>query len=250
MNKQKISEIVRIILIAALALAVVFGYDVGVIQPRESSEVGWLPAVATGDTNFTNVVADGDVTVGDDLVVGDAATVTGVLTTVAGADVGTDLTASTVAVGGGFGATGCSVSAVGALQCDGAATFGSTVAVTSTLTVVGAVYGADFVTSLYIDDIAASQAITTDVAGLQMPFAATLNEVSLWARGVTGTVECDVYETGGSVLASSATLSAGVPVIATVSDASLADNAEITVGCATGVGEAVTDLTVMLTLKR
>lgn len=47
------------------------------------------------------------------------------------------LTAVSAAIGGGFGSTGCTLSATGTLQCDGATTLGSTLVVTGTSDLVG-----------------------------------------------------------------------------------------------------------------
>lgn len=110
----------------------------------------------TGDTNITGTLTANagvittsltaaDLTASDDLVVGDDAIITDSLTvddvavgggygstgaTISTAGVGqfngaltTDgaLTAASAAIGGGYGATGCSISAAGALQCNGGA---------------------------------------------------------------------------------------------------------------------------------
>jgi hypothetical protein len=47
------------------------------------------------------------------------------------------VSALSATIGGGFGATGCSISAAGAVSCDGAVILGSTLNVTSTVTLVG-----------------------------------------------------------------------------------------------------------------
>lgn len=67
MTKDTISKIITIALTAAVALAAVFGYDIGVIQPRETNAVilSQVPTSrAVGDTNFTNLVLSGALTVG------------------------------------------------------------------------------------------------------------------------------------------------------------------------------------------
>lgn len=75
MDKSTISKILTIVLTAAVALAAVFGYDIGVIQPREVG-AGLRPAPApapasraVGDTNFTNLVAE-DLTLSGALTLG------------------------------------------------------------------------------------------------------------------------------------------------------------------------------------
>jgi hypothetical protein len=88
-DKQKISAILTVILTALVALLAVFGYDVKVIQPRETnlSEVAQalsapatvLPAIAQrGITNFNDLQVDGvtttgGVTVGGPLIQGSKA---------------------------------------------------------------------------------------------------------------------------------------------------------------------------------
>lgn len=66
MTKPTVSKILNILLVAALALAAVFGYDIGVIQPRETNAVilAQTTGRAVGDTNLTNLVLSGALTVG------------------------------------------------------------------------------------------------------------------------------------------------------------------------------------------
>lgn len=52
---------------------------------------------------------------------------------------GTLATTGATTVGGGFGSTGCTFSAAGVIQCDGAATFASTLALTGNATLAGQV---------------------------------------------------------------------------------------------------------------
>ncbi len=89
----------------------------------------------------------------------------------------------------------------------------------------------------------------------QMPFAATLTEVSVCARDIdTATNETytfDLEEAGTSVLSSAISIAAdNTPVVGTVSDSSLADNAKIegvlTLG---GTTPTLDDLTVLLVFK-
>ncbi len=98
------------------------------------------PAGAAGDTNLTNLVASGDVTIGGGLTVTGGVTGTNVLTTgnqtVGGVKTFTDTGtfSGAVTVGGGYGATGCTLSAAGVLQCNGAATIDGAATVTGALT--------------------------------------------------------------------------------------------------------------------
>lgn len=66
MTKPTVSKILNILLVAVLALAAVFGYDIGVIQPRETNAVilAQTTGRAVGDTNLTNLVLSGALTVG------------------------------------------------------------------------------------------------------------------------------------------------------------------------------------------
>jgi hypothetical protein len=75
-------------------------------------------ATITGDllantATITGAISAADLTASDDLVVGDDATITGTLAL------------GDISIGGGYGTTGCTVSAAGVLQCDGAATVAS-----------------------------------------------------------------------------------------------------------------------------
>jgi hypothetical protein len=78
------------------------------------------------------VGADGAVSCDGAAILGSTALITGVLTTIAGANVGGALT-----VGGGFGTAGCTIGADGALSCDGAVILGSTATITGVTTIVG-----------------------------------------------------------------------------------------------------------------
>jgi len=62
---------------------------------------------------ITKTVTAADLVASDDLTVGDDATITGTLTL------------GDLSVGGGYGSTGCTISAAGVLQCDGAGTLAS-----------------------------------------------------------------------------------------------------------------------------
>lgn len=93
-------------------------------------------------------------------------------------------------------------------------------------------------------------------ATFQMPFAATLVEVSVCARDIdtTDTDETytvDIEEAGTTVLGSAITIAAdNTPVVGSVSDSAIADNAKIeavvTLG---GTSPAIDDLTILLTFK-
>ncbi len=187
-DKKQISLIVGIVLSALIALAAVFGYDVTVVAPREQAANALSEQIvldqaqqatldllgqaggsrAVGDTNFTNLVASGDLTVGGAVAVtgavtaasftsqslttaGNIAADTGTYTTslIAGAftaNTGTyttsvsagALTATSAAIGGGFGATGCTLSSAGVIQCDGAMTIGGAAVITGATTFQGA----------------------------------------------------------------------------------------------------------------
>lgn len=100
---------------------------------------------------------------------------------------------------------------------------------------------------------------TTGVTALrtfQMPFAATLTEVSACARDIdtasaNEAYSIDVLEAGVSVLSSVINLVAdNTPVVGTISDASIADNAKVTVDIDMGgTTPTMDDLTVFLTFK-
>lgn len=93
-------------------------------------------------------------------------------------------------------------------------------------------------------------------ATFQMPFAATLVEVSVCARDIDTTDADETYtvdleEAGTTVLGSAITISAdNTPVVGSVSDSAIADNAKmevvVTLG---GTTPAIDDLTVLLTFK-
>lgn len=93
-------------------------------------------------------------------------------------------------------------------------------------------------------------------ATFQMPFAATLVEVSVCARDIdtTDTDETytvDIEEAGTTVLSSAISITAdNTPVVGTVSDSTIADNAKIeavlTLG---GTTPTIDDLTILLTFK-
>lgn len=91
-RRSRASEAARVVLIALLALAAIFGYDVGVIQPREAAATAGAAATAdggsraVGDSNFTNVVASGNMAMTGTLYAGGAATLN------SSASVGTNLT--------------------------------------------------------------------------------------------------------------------------------------------------------------
>ena len=80
MEKSKISGIVSIIISAAIAMAALWGYNIVVMQPlaeqvaQNTADLYGVAAQggnrAVGDSNFTNLVASGDVSVGGALKVG------------------------------------------------------------------------------------------------------------------------------------------------------------------------------------
>ena len=94
------------------------------------------------------------------------------------------------------------------------------------------------------------------VATFQMPFAATLTEVSVCARDIDTvdldeTYTVDLEEAGVSVLSSAISITAdNTPVVGTISDSAIADNAKIEVVLTLGgTTPAIDDLTIFLTFK-
>jgi hypothetical protein len=78
----------------------------------------------------------------------------------------------------------------------------------------------------------------------------TVVGVTGFAQAVGGTPQFDVYEGSGSILSGLVSLAAGATVYeGTVSDASIALDAEISVRCVTDAGESITGLTVCLWCK-
>lgn len=100
---------------------------------------------------------------------------------------------------------------------------------------------------------------TTGVDNLctfQMPFAATLVEASACARDIdradgTEVYSIDVLEASSSVLSAVINLTAdATPVIGAIADATIADNAVITIDLDVGgTTPAIDDITVLLTFK-
>lgn len=99
---------------------------------------GVLTATAVSATTITvtNLISSVVDFVGSTATVTDvtATNITGTLATAAQPNVTSVGDLTSLSVGGGFGATGCSLSAAGALQCDGAATIGGALVVTGTST--------------------------------------------------------------------------------------------------------------------
>ena len=94
-------------------------------------------------------------------------------------------------------------------------------------------------------------------AAFQMPFAATLTEVSVHARDIdtTDTDETytvDIEEAGTSVLSSAISITADdTAVVGTISDSAIADNAKIEVVLTLGgTTPTIDDLTVLLTFQK
>ena len=81
MDKGKVGAVASIIISAIIALAALWGYNVIVVQPLQQQVNQAAPAGATGDTNFTNVVASGSVAAGTTLTAG-TSTFRGVQSTV------------------------------------------------------------------------------------------------------------------------------------------------------------------------
>ena len=94
------------------------------------------------------------------------------------------------------------------------------------------------------------------IATFQMPFSATLVEVSVTARSIdtadgNETYTVDLEEAGATVLSSAISITASnTPVVGTVNDATIADNAKIEVVLTLGgTTPALDDLTVLITFK-
>lgn len=94
------------------------------------------------------------------------------------------------------------------------------------------------------------------VSTFQMPFAATLIEVSACARDLdvagTNAYTVDIEEAGTTVLSSAISLTAdNTPVVGTISDSAIADNAtvEVVLTLSGDTTPALDDLTVLLTFK-
>jgi len=93
-------------------------------------------------------------------------------------------------------------------------------------------------------------------ATFQMPFAATLTEISVCARDIdtvdgNETYTVDLEEAGTTVLSSAISITAdNTPVVGTISDSAVADNAKMEVVLTLdGTSPAIDDLTVLLTFK-
>lgn len=97
-------------------------------------------------------------------------------------------------------------------------------------------------------------ATAADVVKFNLPYAAQLIGVQATARasgGTSPTLTVDVQEGAGSVLSSAMSITAGTVAEGTITDASLADEAAMTVDLTIG-GTSPTwnDITVLLTLVR
>ncbi len=180
MSKDTITKLAYAVLVFVLAVAAIFGYDIGVIQPREALQAGGGSRAAGVNVRtekaliVENYITDqGTLAVTGDATVGGALAVTGAVTaasftpqslTTAGdifANTGTfttstsagALTATSATIGGGFGSTGCTLSSAGVLQCNGAATIGGAALITGTLVVQGA---AEINANLDVDSLSAA----------------------------------------------------------------------------------------------
>lgn len=94
------------------------------------------------------------------------------------------------------------------------------------------------------------------LATFQMPFSATLTEVSVCARDIdttsgNETYTVDLEEAGTSVLSSAINITAdNTPVVGTISDSALADNAKIEVVLTLGgTTPTIDDITILITCK-
>jgi hypothetical protein len=129
MTKTTIGNIIAIVLVAVVSVLAVFGYDTVVIQPRASSQPGALSRgtgygvpcyMEQGGVGLT-CETGGAVTIGSGAG----------LTVAAGA---TAVVAGPLAIGGGYGDTGCTITAAGALSCNGVTTIGNNLVVTGAIT--------------------------------------------------------------------------------------------------------------------
>lgn len=103
-------------------------------------------SVIADSATITGTVSAADLVASDDLVIGDDATITGTLAL------------GDLSVGGGYGATGCTVSAAGVLQCDGAGTLASLTA--PALTVNGTGITMDSMVFTYTNPITITDVLT------------------------------------------------------------------------------------------
>ncbi len=200
----------------------------GAIQPAQTFK-GVVATNYINDNGTLNV--DGVATFGDDMTVAGTLTaaaivtdgnalLTSVETTGNITDAGTlNVTgASTldgaVSIGGGFGSTGCSLSAAGVLQCDGAATIGGSLVVTGAQSFIGQ-------TTEATNIIHSSASITPTDGGVLTPTAKLVTLTPAGAVGVslgscTTGMETIIYnsvnanvvitDTGNGVLAGNQTL--------------------------------------------
>lgn len=107
-------------------------------KARIAGDTGVVSAVGVSATTITvtNLISTSVSFVGDAATITDitATNITGTLATAAQPNITSVGDLTSLSVGGGFGATGCSLSAAGVLQCDGAATIGGALVVTGTST--------------------------------------------------------------------------------------------------------------------
>lgn len=132
---------------------------------------------------------------------------------------------------------------------------GASLNVTANTTFSGTLYGAPFMMVITKDG-----QYTSSVANLttfQMPFKATVIEVSVCARDIDTTdgdetYQVDIKEGGTTILNSTMNITAdNTVVVGTLDDTSLADDAKITVDLTLGgTSPALDDLTILITLKR
>lgn len=95
------------------------------------------------------------------------------------------------------------------------------------------------------------------LATFQMPFAATLVEVSACARDIdladeNETYTIDVEEAGTTVLDGAIAITAdNTPVVGTIADSAIADNAKMEIVLTLdGTSPAIDDITILLTFKK
>ncbi len=260
-KRQMVSAVLNAFIALLVSVAVILGYTVNYPQPVMLVP-GGVGALSTNQKIVTDragqilyVLAGGkiDVNSGATLEIDSGATethagtstYTGLLNANAGIAVdtsaftvadtsGNTVIAGTLSVGGGYGTTGCSVSAAGVLQCDGALTIANSATITDTLnmsnaaiTNVGAA-GTDFSATggLTLADalvvtsggINVSNAVISNIGNASTDF--DLSGGLTVAGGITGTVNTAAQTSITSLGTQAATLNMGNNVISNIGNAS------------------------------
>lgn len=201
MSHNKLAYIGGALLVIVVLIFGYFGVTLPSVPMPTPEPAG---ARALISSRLDTLLVDHNATVGGDLAVTGVTTLTGAQTqtgllnadggiavdtvnfTVSGTT-GAVTTASSLTVGGGFGSTGCTLSAAGILQCDGAASLGSTLLVTGTSTLTSATVNGG---------VTASGGITTTTAR-------ATGAVSIeGATNITGTLTTAAHVVNGGITAS------------------------------------------------